>query len=86
MLREPDALPDGPEAPLGVRGEVVQDHKGKDIAGIQVFNLQGEKMLDVKGINEENNVSLKNLSSGTYVVLITLQNGKQSYSKIVLSD
>ena len=26
VLRERDALPDGPEAPLGVRGEVVQDH------------------------------------------------------------
>ena len=60
--------------------------EGSDVAEIQFYNMLGEKVLDVNGNSDVITVSTGNLPSGTYVVVITLQNGERCFGKVVITD
>jgi hypothetical protein len=51
-----------------------------EIGSIELFNLQGTKLLEVKAANKLN----VNLSKGLYIVRLASENGKTSVSKIVV--
>jgi hypothetical protein len=51
-----------------------------EIGSIELFNLQGTKLLEVKAANKLN----VNLTNGIYIVHLASENGKTSASKIVV--
>lgn len=58
--------------------------KGSDVAEIQVYDIMGRVMRSVKTSNESETIDLHDLARGSYVMMITLKDGRQCYQNIML--
>ena len=58
--------------------------KGSDVAEIQIYDIMGRVMRSVKTSNESETIDLHDLARGSYVMMITLKDGRQCYQNILL--
>tara|TARA_B100001758_G_C18353352_1_gene581200 strand:- start:122 stop:1048 length:927 start_codon:yes stop_codon:yes gene_type:complete len=61
-------------------GENIIINTSKSISRIELFNIIGEKVL----MTEINNISTLNLSTGTYVINITYEDGTEEKDKLII--